>query len=60
MSKALTILGMVVAGLVGVVFALDLAAGFPFSRANVTMDVGAIIAAVILGYLAWDAFRDVR
>jgi hypothetical protein len=60
MSKALTILGMVVAGLVGVVFALDLAAGFPFSRANVTMDVGAIIAAAILGYLAWDALRDVR
>jgi hypothetical protein len=24
------------------------------------MDVGALIAAAVLGYLAWDALRDVR
>ena len=58
MSKALTIFGMVVAGLVGVAFAADMAIGVPFSGANWTMDIGAIIGAGILGYLAWDAYRD--
>jgi hypothetical protein len=60
MSKALTIVGMVVAGLVGLLFLLDLVVGVPFSKANLAMDIGAIIAAAILGYLSWDALRDVR
>jgi hypothetical protein len=25
-----------------------------------TMDIGAIIGAGVLGYLSWDAFRDVK
>jgi hypothetical protein len=60
MSKALTIFGMVVAGLVALVFIADIAAGIPFEGASKTMDVGAIIGAGILGYLAWDAFREAR
>jgi len=60
MSKAMTILGMVVASLVGLVFVLDLAVGIPFDRANMVMDIGALIAAAILGYLSWDALREVR
>ena len=60
MSKAMTIAGMVVAGLLALVFALDLAIGFPFERASYVMDVGALIAAAMLGYLGWDALRDVR
>jgi hypothetical protein len=58
MSKALTIFGMVVAGLVALVFIADLAMEIPFGRASKTMDIGAIIAAAVLGYLAWDALRD--
>jgi hypothetical protein len=60
MSKALTIFGMVVAGLIAIVFLADLIIEIPFSGASWTMDIGAIIAAGILGYLAWDAFRDAR
>lgn len=60
MSKALTIVGMVVAGLVGLVFILDLALSIPFDRASILMDVGAVISAGLLGYLSWDAMRDVR
>lgn len=60
MSKALTIVGMVVAGLVGLTFAVDLALEIPFDRASTTMDVGAIIASAILGYLSWDAFREAK
>lgn len=58
MSKALTIVGMVVAGLVGAAFAADLAIGIPFDGASMIMDVGAVGASAILGYLSWDAFRD--
>ena len=60
MSKALTIFGMVVAGLVALMFIADMAIGIPFGGARWTMDIGAIVAAGVLGYLAWDAFRDAR
>jgi hypothetical protein len=60
MSKALTIFGMVVAGLLALAFAADLAVGIPFEGASWTMDIGAIIGAGVLGYLSWDAFRDAK
>ena len=60
MSKALTIAGMVVAGLLALIFALDLVVGIPFDKASYPMDIGALIAAAVLGYLSWDAMRDVR
>jgi hypothetical protein len=60
MSKALTIFGMVVGGLIALLFLADMAMGIPFGGARWTMDIGAIIAASILGYLAWDAYRDAR
>jgi hypothetical protein len=60
MSKALTIFGMVVAGLIALVFVADLAVGVPFEGADKIMDIGALIAAGVLGYLSWDAFRDAR
>ena len=60
MPKALTIFGMVVAGLLGLVFALDLALGIPFEGASMGMDVGALIAALILGYISFSTFREQR
>ena len=58
MAKALTILGMVVALLIFSLFGLDLAIGIPFAKANIMMDVGAIICAGILGYLSWATFQE--
>jgi hypothetical protein len=63
MSKAMTIAGMVVAGLIGLIFALDLVGGEsfgPFGGASKTMDIGALVSAAILGYLSRDAFREAR
>ena len=60
MSKALTILGMVVAGIIGIAFLLDWIVGFPFNGADWRMNLGALIGAGLLGYLSWDAMRDVR
>lgn len=59
MAKAMTIGGMAVAGLIALVFGLDLAAGFPFQRQNLLMDIGFILCAGTLGYLSWRAYREV-
>jgi hypothetical protein len=59
MPKALTVSGMVVAGLLLIIFGLDLAISFPFDRASTAMDVFFLICAVSLGYLSWSAFREV-
>ncbi len=67
MAKALTITGMVVAGLVLVIFGLDLAVGVPFGGAITgdqthwtIVDIGLCLAAGVLGYLSWSTFRELR
>jgi hypothetical protein len=60
MGKAMSIAGMVVAGLIAFVFAFDLVLGFPFGGANKVIDGGFLVCGAILGYLSWNAFRDVR
>ena len=60
MGKAMSIAGMVVAGLIAFLFGFDLALAFPFSRANTIMDIGFLVCGAILGYLSWNAFRDNR
>lgn len=58
MGKAMAIGGMVIAGLMTLLFTLDFFAGFPFEGANGTIDIGFIICGLVLGYLSWNAFRD--
>jgi hypothetical protein len=60
MSKALSIIGMLIAFLILLVFVLDLAVGMPFGgmKASGTMDIGMIIGAAILAYLSWSAYRE--
>ncbi|TWT77849.1 hypothetical protein Pla123a_16470 [Posidoniimonas polymericola] len=60
MAKAMTMIGMVVAGLLAVMFALDLAVGVPFAAASAPMDIGMLLCSLILGYLSFNAFRDIR
>jgi hypothetical protein len=61
MAKALTIFGMVVAGLLGLLFALDIIVGIPFGGAKILgMDVGGLVASGILGYLSFSTFREQR
>jgi hypothetical protein len=60
MARAMTIAGMAIAGLIGLVFILDLALGIPFRRISVVTDVVFVVSAGIVGYLAWSAFRDSR
>jgi hypothetical protein len=58
MPKALCISGLVVAGLVAILFAADLAVGYPFGRASMTMDVSVLVCAIVLGLLSWLTFRE--
>jgi hypothetical protein len=60
MSKAMTIFGMIVSGAIVLVFAIDWLVGIPFSTADWRMNLGALIAGSILGYLSWDALRAAR
>ena len=59
MPKALTVSGMVVAGLLALLFGLDLAIQIPFGRpAGWFAEILFLLGAVVLGYLSWAAFRE--
>ena len=58
MPRALTISGMVIAGLLVLMFGMDLVIGFPFGKASMAMDVAILICAGALGYMSWDAYRE--
>lgn len=53
MSKILAFAGLIVSGLVAILFVADLAAGFPFQRVSVAVDVGFVLAGLIVAYLSW-------
>jgi len=59
-TKMLPLTGMVVSGLVGILFLADLAAGFPFRRVSVGLDIGFVIASLILAYLSWSVVGKSR
>jgi hypothetical protein len=60
MAKAMSIAGMIVAGLLAFVFVADLIPGvnIPFGGVNKMTDAGFLVSALILAYLSWNAFRD--
>ncbi len=48
------------AGLMALLFLLDLVAKFPFGGASKVLDVFGILASALVGYLAWDTLRELR
>jgi hypothetical protein len=58
MPKALCMSGLIVAGLVIILFAADLAVAIPFRRASVTMDVSLLACAALLGLISWFTLRE--
>jgi hypothetical protein len=63
MGKAMSVAGMVVGGLLAVMFFSDLFLNIPFggtSRGGAISDVGLAVCGGILAYLGWNAFRDVK
>ncbi|MEY4946891.1 MAG: hypothetical protein RIR22_1592 [Planctomycetota bacterium] len=58
MEKWLCWGSMGAAGLVLLLFILDIAISLPFGRSNVVVDAIAIICSIAVLLLSWDAFRD--
>jgi hypothetical protein len=68
MEKWMCLGSIGVAVLLLIVFLLDLIAGFPFSSGTpqnesspfMLVDIGGILGALVVGYLGWNAYRDVK
>lgn len=60
MSKATPLLGLILSGLIGILFLADLAAGFPFQRKSVALDVCFVLASLILSYLSWTLLEKAK
>lgn len=60
MEKWLCFVSMGVAGLLLLLFILDIATEIPFGRLSTVVDGISIVACALVLYLAWDAFRDLR
>jgi hypothetical protein len=60
MAKAMSIAGMIVGGLVAVMFGLDAFVGIPFGGREGMMlpDIGLAICGGMLAYLGWNAYRE--
>ncbi|MEY4191400.1 MAG: hypothetical protein RIR17_2136 [Planctomycetota bacterium] len=59
MEKWLCWSSMGAAGIVLLLFVLDLAIQIPFGRSSVAVDILAILSSVAVLLLAFDAFRDI-
>ena len=60
MEKWLCWISMGVAGLLFLLFLLDILLKFPFSQVSMTVDILGLITCGLVAYLAWDAYRDLR
>jgi hypothetical protein len=52
--------GMIMSGLVAILFLADLAAGFPFQRVSILTDIGFIVSSGILAYMSWTIMEKPR
>jgi len=59
-SRAILVGGVILSGLIAVLFAADLAVGVPFARVSPVMDTGAIVSGSILAYLFWSIASKTR
>ena len=60
MAKALTIMAIVVAILLLLLFGLDLIIGYPFGKASLLMDISFVICSLGLGYAGWNTLKDLK
>ncbi len=60
MEKGLCWASMGVAGLLLLLFLLDVLLGIPFSKVSVVVDILGILTSGLVLYLAYDAYKDLR
>ena len=54
------LVGLILSGLIAILFLADLAAGFPFRRVSIALDVCFVLAGLILSYLSWTLLEKAR
>lgn len=59
-SKRMIVGSLAAAGVVALLSLLDLVLGIPFAGYSSMMDILFIVAAAMIAYLAWDAYKDLR
>lgn len=61
MEKWLCYIALGVAGLMGLLFILDIATGMPFGGSDfMLVDIFGLLASALVGYLGFNAMRDLR
>lgn len=60
MLKVMPFVGLVMSGLVAILFLADLAAGFPFQRVSILNDIGFLLSSGILAYMSWTIMEKSR
>lgn len=60
MLKVMPFVGMVMSGLVAILFLADLVAGFPFQRVSILNDIGFLLSSGILAYMSWTIMEKSR
>ncbi len=60
MLKVMPFVGLVMSGLVAILFLADLVAGFPFQRVSILNDIGFLLSSGILAYLSWTIMEKSR
>ena len=60
MPKMLTIAGLVVSGVLALLFTADLAVSIPFGRVSLLMDISFLACAAMLGYMSWATMRELK
>ncbi len=67
MPKLLCLTGLVVSGLIALIFLMDLVFGLagmgalaPFKLNSMTLDIVMLISSIVLGVLSWFSLRELR
>jgi len=58
MAKILSLIGLILASLIILLFGIDLAIEFPFRRANTMMDIAFVLCGAALAYMSWATMRE--
>ncbi len=58
MPKVLCLAGLIVSGLLLLLFGLDLAIGIPFDKAYPPLNIALVVCALILGFMSWTTYRE--
>lgn len=59
MEKWLCMAAMIAAGIILLVYGIDLATGFPFDRSGMTTDIMFVVASALVLWQGYDTWREV-